>query len=195
MAKQKKAEKTLEVSTSLSFPKAKRVLGLDLSLTGTGWVRWGSEYQWDSGLIDTDKLVGLDRMDYILKQIMNIIELPNGWLPSEILVVMEDFSFASKGSSLFQIAGLGYIIRHWLWTQEIPFVLVPPTVLKKFVGGAGNIDKNLMLLKTYKLWGQEFSDDNICDAYGLSRIGRAIIGWDTELHAYQKEALKQLDKS
>jgi len=192
MAKQKKVEKTLEVSTSLSFPKAKRVLGLDLSLTGTGWVRWGSEYQWDSGLIDTNKMTGMERINYILTDIQSRISTPEE--TKNTLVVIEGYSFASKGSSASAIHELGGIVKYWLWREEIPYILVPPTVLKKFVGGAGNIDKNLMLLKTYKLWGQEFSDDNICDAYGLSRIGRAIIGWDTEFHAYQKEALKQLDK-
>jgi crossover junction endodeoxyribonuclease RuvC len=133
-------------------------------------------------------------MDHILTEISNKIPV-NELKQSDTLVVMEDFSFASKGASLFQIAGLGFLIRHWLWKHDVQFVLVPPTVLKKFVGGAGNIDKNLMLLKTYKLWGQEFSDDNICDAYGLSRIGRALLSWDNDLTAYQHDALKQLGKS
>jgi crossover junction endodeoxyribonuclease RuvC len=191
MAKQKKAEKTSLVLTS---PNTKRILGLDLSLTGTGWVLWTSDYTWDSGLIDTDGMSDLTRMDHILTEISNKIPV-NELKQSDTLVVMEDFSFASKGASLFQIAGLGFLIRHWLWKHDVQFVLVPPTVLKKFVGGAGNIDKNLMLLKTYKLWGQEFSDDNICDAYGLSRIGRALLSWDNDLTAYQHDALKQLGKS
>jgi crossover junction endodeoxyribonuclease RuvC len=191
MAKQKKAEKTSLVLTS---PNTKRILGLDLSLTGTGWVLWTSDYTWDSGLIDTDGMSDLTRMDHILTEISNKIPV-NELKQSDTLVVMEDFYFASKGASLFQIAGLGFLIRHWLWKHDVQFVLVPPTVLKKFVGGAGNIDKNLMLLKTYKLWGQEFSDDNICDAYGLSRIGRALLSWDNDLTAYQHDALKQLGKS
>jgi len=191
MAKQKKAEKTSLVLTS---PNTKRILGLDLSLTGTGWVLWTSDYTWDSGLIDTDGMSDLTRMDHILTEISNKIPV-NELKQSDTLVVMEDFSFASKGASLFQIAGLGFLIRHWLWKHDVQFVLVPPTVLKKFVGGAGNIDKNLMLLKTYKLWGQEFSDDNICDAYGLSRIGRALLSWDNDLTAYQHDTLKQLGKS
>ncbi len=190
MAKQKKAEKTSLVLTS---PSSKRILGLDLSLTGTGWCLWGSEYNHDEGLIDTDGMSDLTRMDHILTEIAAKVP-PSENNENDTLVVMEDFSFASKGAALFQIAGLAYIIRHWLWKNNIQFLLVPPTVLKKFVAGAGNVDKNIMLLKTYKLWGEEFSDDNICDAYGLARIGRSILGWDTELKDYQKEALKQLDK-
>jgi crossover junction endodeoxyribonuclease RuvC len=143
------------------------------------------------GLIDTDKMEGLARIDFILQSIEDLI----GDMPQkQILVVIEDFSFASKGASLFQIAGLGYIVRHWLWKNQIDFILVPPTVLKKFVTGAGNSDKSVMLMKILKNWDVEILDDNIGDAYGLSRIGRAILEWDTDLLAFQKDAIKQLTK-
>lgn len=188
MAKQKKQEKISVPSTSLLL-QVNRVVGLDLSLTGTGWCdHLASGYS--TGLIDTDKMEGLARIDYILKQIQNRI----GTDFTKVLVVVEDFSFASKGSSLFQIAGLGYIIRHWLWSQGIQFKLVPPTVLKKFVTGTGNSDKSVMLKELYKRWLVDFNDDNIGDAYGLSRIGMALVGWDTELTKFQEAALEQLEK-
>jgi crossover junction endodeoxyribonuclease RuvC len=184
-----------ETSVKLTCPLSnkKRILGLDLSLTGTGWSLWGSEYNHDEGLINTDKLEGLDRMDHILKDIQNLIDIKNK-PAGEILVILEDFSFASKGSSVFQIAGLGHIIRHWLWTQSIDFILIPPTVLKKFVTGAGNSDKSVMLKEVYKRWGYDTNDDNIGDAYSLGRMGRAMLEWDTELVGFQKDALKQLNK-
>lgn len=168
----------------------KIILGLDLSLTGTGWCRH-LELGYSTGLIETDKMEGLDRMDYILNQIVNQVGTENR---KELLVVLEDFSFASKGASLFQIAGLGYIVRHWLWKNSVAFCLVPPTLLKKYVTGAGNSDKSVMLKELYKRWHVDFNDDNIGDAYGLSRIGRALIGMDTELTAFQKDAIVQLTK-
>lgn len=194
MAKQKKQE---PISETLTCPLSnkKRILGLDLSLTGTGWCLWGCEYQHDEGLIDTDKMLGLARMDHILSSIMEKLEThPTDQGPGNTLVVMEDFSFGSKGSSLFQIAGLGYIVRYRLWSQGINFILVPPTVLKKFVTGTGNSDKSVMLKETYKRWGADINDDNICDAYGLARIGRALLEWDKDLVGFQKDALKQLSK-
>jgi Holliday junction resolvasome RuvABC endonuclease subunit len=173
-------------------------LGLDLSLTGTGWVLFESKDDVTpiQGLIDTNKLDGLERIDHILTEIKNLLQDKpfSQELSETTLVVIEDFSFASKGSSLFQIAGLGYIVRHWLWKNKIDFLLVPPTVLKKFVTGAGNSDKSVMLMKILKNWDVEILDDNIGDAYGLSRIGRAILEWDTNLLAFQKDAIKQLQK-
>lgn len=187
MAKQKKQESISPKSICPSTPK-KRVLGLDLSLTGTGWSLWDNEYVHNEGLIDTDKMEGLGRMNFILEKIQTLI----GPVTDNVLILIEDFSFASKGASLFQIAGLGYIIRHWFWGQGIDFVLVPPTVLKKFVTGKGNSDKSIMIKEVYKRWGADINDDNIADAYGLARIGRAIIGWDSDLTNFQQEALKQL---
>lgn len=195
MAKQKKQEKISAPLTSLLLNK-KRVLGLDLSLTGTGWVLFNQNESWDSGLIDTDKMKGFDRLDHIKKTIWNVLDFDSNIIdPSEILVVMEDFSFASKGSGLFQIAGLGYIVRYAMWLQEIQFLLVPPTVLKKFVTGKGTSDKSIMLKELFKRWGVDLNDDNVGDAYGLARIGSAIMGWDQKTTDFQKDAVKQiLDK-
>lgn len=176
---------------------------MDLSLTGTGYCLYLNPIKSkafpisvpDMGVIDTNKLEGLERMDHILNKIMDTIEdHPVDDCPNSTLVILEDFSFASKGASLFQIAGLGYLVRYRLWRQGIDFILVPPTVLKKFVTGAGNSDKSIMLKEIYKRWGTDINDDNIGDAYGLMRIGQAILGWDEDLTQFQKDALKQLEK-
>ena len=191
MANSKKNQ-TLLVLTSVLSNKSK-VLGLDLSLTGTGWCLNDKEAL-SMGLIETDKMEGLPRIDFILQEIRHKFTIAPVDTTKTTLVILEDFSFASKGSSLFQIAGLGYIVRHWLWKNNIDFILVPPTILKKFVTGAGNSDKSVMLKEIYKRWGADINDDNIGDAYGLSRIGRALLEWDTELVGFQKDALKQLNK-
>lgn len=192
MAKAQMSKPTL-VKWIYPLSSKKRLLGLDLSLTGTGYSLWGSQYNHDEGLINTDKMIGLARINHILNEIIYLIDIEHK-TSSELLVVMEDFSFGSKGSALFQIAGLGYLIRHWLWKENIDFILVPPTVLKKFVTGVGNSDKNVMLKEIYKRWAADINDDNIGDAYGLARLGKALLEWDTDLVGFQKEALKQLNK-
>lgn len=182
---------------STSAPIVKRVLGLDLSLTGTGWVL-DDALTLQTGLVDTDKLEGLERIQEIYIKVEELVDsYPKDQVPNQTLIVIEDFSFASKGASLFQIAGLGYIIRYYLWDRGLKFVLVPPTVLKKFCTGVGNSDKNVILKEIYKRWGADINDDNIGDAYVLSRIGRALAGWDKpeDLTSFQKDALKQLEKS
>lgn len=65
---------------------------------------------------------------------------------------------------------------------------VAPTMLKKYVTGKGTgVQKNQMLLHTYKRWGVEFNDDNAADSYGLARIA-AQLG-ETK---YEQEVLGKL---
>jgi Holliday junction resolvasome RuvABC endonuclease subunit len=43
-------------------------------------------------------------------------------------------------------------------------------VIKKFITGTGTAKKELMLLKVYKKFGEEFQDNNICDAFCLGKL-------------------------
>lgn len=188
MAKSKKQNQTSQQST---YPKSyDRIVGLDLSLTSTGFAVWHCKEAIapTCDIIDTEGITGLARMDHILARVCSLL----GKEDEQTLYVIEDFSFASKGAALFQIAGLGYLIRYYFYKQQLPFILVPPTVLKKFVTGVGNADKSVILKEVYKRWGADLNDDNMADAYGLARIGRALAGWDTELTQFQQAALKQL---
>jgi crossover junction endodeoxyribonuclease RuvC len=68
------------------------------------------------------------------------------------------------------MGALHFITRVYLYRTNVNYKVIAPGTLKKFVTGKGNSKKDLMLLKTYKRWGVEFDDHNICDAYGLARM-------------------------
>lgn len=166
-----------------------RIVGLDLSLTATGYciVDRQDGLKFTTGIVTAGKLLGLARIDSILSQVSSFVD-------PHTLVVIEDFSFGSKGQAVFQIAGLGYLVRHCLWKQGIPTLFVAPSTLKKFVTGAGNSDKSVMLKEIFKRWGADINDDNAGDAYGLARIGMAHAGIDADLTAFQKEALTKVKR-
>jgi len=163
-----------------------RIVGLDLSLVATGYyvVDAGVE---KGGLIAPGKLSGVRRLDHILTAVRALLVAPY-----ETLAVVEDFSFGSKGQAVFQIAGLGYLVRHFLWQSKIPTLLVPPALLKKYVTGSGNADKTVMLKEIYKRWGADINDDNVGDAYALARIGTAHVVGATGLTAFQVDVLKKV---
>jgi len=71
--------------------------------------------------------------------------------------------------------------------------LVASTTLKKFATGKGNSPKQAMLLGVYKKWGFETDDDNLADAFALSRLAATLrSGSDTK---YEDECVKVvLDK-
>lgn len=145
------------------------ILGLDLSITETGYCVYHLEKKniVEKGTIKSDKKNfddedGLDRFIFIKNTIELLIKKH-----SVDTVCMEGFSFGSKGQAIFQIAGMSYMVRYALFTFGMDYMVVPPTVLKKFVCGKGNVKKELMILNAYKKWKISFDNNNECDAFAL----------------------------
>jgi crossover junction endodeoxyribonuclease RuvC len=96
-----------------------------------------------------------------------------------------------------QLAALNYMLRSRLYELFIPFIIVAPTSLKKFVTGSGRGDKNIMLLEAYKKWGVDCKNDDENDAHALARVAQAL--YDSEqvtpkinLLKPQEEVIKML---
>ncbi len=172
-----------------------KVLGLDLSLTGSGIVLLEDGKikikqlikSKPSGKKPIDELKRLLKIENEIRQIM-IEEEPS-------LAVIEGMAYmASNTTSLVQLAGLNYIIRKMLHEHGIKFIVVAPTTLKKFSTSKGNCQKDLILLEVYKKYGEEFEENNQCDAYVLAKIGEVAFkdtfkNDEKELPKYQREVI------
>ena len=130
------------------------------------------------------------------KRLSTITDKILNGVPSDAsLVIIEGITFMmSKTTALVQLAAINYIIRIGLWKRDIPFVIVSPPTLKKFVTGKGVAQKDIMMLETYKRWNISLTDNNICDAYGLARVGLAILDIDDKLVKEQREVVTLLKK-
>ncbi len=84
-------------------------------------------------------------------------------------VAFEGFAHGAKGSSILQMAGLGYIVRLAMWHHGRGYWDVAPPSLKKIVTGKGNAPKELMIREVYRRWQYEAADNNDADSYGLAR--------------------------
>tara|TARA_R110000868_G_scaffold9000_10_gene45704 strand:+ start:50578 stop:51156 length:579 start_codon:yes stop_codon:yes gene_type:complete len=102
------------------------------------------------------------------------------------MVVLEDYSFASTGRT-FQIGENFGLLKYKLRRSIIPFVTVPPTVLKKFATGKGNAKKDMMeqafitetghdikarLGMTEKQWNPS---SDVIDSYYLAKFWRSSL--------------------
>jgi len=180
------------------------VMGIDPSLTSTGIIVL------HDGQIETavttknrPELGTIERVGEIRRGINQIISnMTNFYKPEESqapdLIVIEGFSYGSKGRSVFDIAYLGWRIREELErlknTDSIPWIEVPPSQLKQFATGKGNANKEIILQQVYKRWGVEFSDNNQADAYVLAKIGEAFLSDDiTHLTAIQQRVILDLE--
>lgn len=125
------------------------------------------------------------------QRFMDIAKCVLGHLSEGDIICIEGFSFGSKGQGVSTQYGIGWLIRAELIRNGYTYIDVPPTSVKKFATGKGNIAKDAMVLPIYKHWGFEHSSDNVRDAYVLAQIARGLKGV-SKLTKYQVEALKKV---
>ncbi len=173
------------------------IIGLDISLNSPGWCRIDT----DNGArtfdtLDFSKLKDMERISTGAKTIVELCRHAD-------LVIMEGLSMAmpSRGGMTFvpqgryDLVGLVYIVRLWLFNTRRKTLVVPPSTLKKFVTGKGNGQKNLMLREVSHRWGVEAADDNQADAVALAEFGRAYLyADDMDLPEFQKVCLPKAAK-
>lgn len=152
-----------------------KFLGLDLSLTGTGIITIDK-----NGKIDLEALVKskkngetptneLFRLNKIIDEIKDIIDKNKDIK----LAAIEGIAYGvSKTTHLAQLSALNYMVRNVLCEMAIPFVVVAPKTLKKYITETGNASKEMMMLETLNRFGESFGNDNLCDAYGLAQIAK-----------------------
>lgn len=156
-------------------------IGLDLSLTHTGFVAVDDKGKIISREVIKSKPVGDKPMDEICriieisdKIIHNIAESLNGNITKNVICI-EGLAYMAQGTSLTQLAGLNYLIRAQLFYYELPFIIIAPTTLKKFITGSGKGDKDMMMMAVYKNYKFESTDNNECDAYSLAICGLGVM--------------------
>jgi Holliday junction resolvasome RuvABC endonuclease subunit len=171
------------------------ILGLDLSLTSTGWCVlevldiFNKAAIIDKGTIKP-KVKKTERLSYIKDNVDNLL-MQMQTKQALDLVVLEGYSMGSRTGQAFSIGELGGIIRLTLLLNKIKTLIISPTSLKKFVTGKGNAPKDIMMMKALAKYGIEFTDNNICDAYCLAKMGQAYLnGTDIK---YEQEAIKKVE--
>lgn len=106
-------------------------------------------------------------------------------------ICIEGFSYGSKGKGVSTQYGIGWMIRAELVRNGYTYYDIPPSAVKKFATGKGNVKKDAMVLPIFKHWGFEHDSDNVRDAYVLAQIARGLKG-EGKLLSYQKEVLEKV---
>jgi crossover junction endodeoxyribonuclease RuvC len=180
---------------------SQKFLGLDISLTGTGACIVSSDYS----IIKTALIAvkpsetGL-RLFLIRNEIQEFLKEHQGEIT---LCCIEGPSFGSKdGGRLFQIGECTGVIKLMLFELGIPLALAVPSQLKKYISGTGkDVKKEHIMLDIYKRYGVELRDNNVADAYVLSRICRDYSSLVTHskipegVLKFQEEVLKAMYKT
>jgi Holliday junction resolvasome RuvABC endonuclease subunit len=161
-----------------------RFIGLDLSLTSTGYSING-----DTGIIKTNAK-GPERLSIVSHRILDLLA-DN----SIDVAIIEGYSFASRNSQAHSIGELGGAVRMRLWEFNFPFVDVPPTCRAKFATGKGNAGKTEVISSISAKTGLMFEGagaDDECDAWILEQMGLTYVGESTQ--HWTKEQISALEK-
>lgn len=146
------------------------VLGLDLSLTATGV----ADIDGTPSTL-TSSLTGPARLHDLRNQVDRLTHTQTTCRVS--LVAIEGYAMGSaRQSHSYAIGELGGVIRHRLWMHNLPFVEVPPALVKKYATGKGNAPKDLVLVEAVKRLGYEGSSKDEADALWLRALVLDALG-------------------
>lgn len=175
------------------------VAAFDLSLVCSGWAIGSAGKLLESGRIETIPIKGMtevqqvERCIFIRNAVLTRIERSGAGV-----VVFEDFAHAAKGASLHQLAGSAMMIRaELIANNDLPYMLVAPSTLKKFIVGRGGSPKNpvpkeIVIRDLYRNFGFEAQENNEADAVGLAYLGLALFGaWEPRIQG-QREVVAAL---
>ena len=155
-------------------------LGLDLSLTETGWYALAPGIEEGGVLKPGDKLRGVARLRWLRRELCSVLAHCNK-LQSIERVVVEGYAFGAKNRRE-EMGEWGGVARLVLADANLTTFTMQPTSLKQFVTGKGNAQKDEMMLQIFKRWGREFANNNVADAFALSAVAAAL-GPDGTYHA------------
>ena len=162
------------------------IYGLDLSLTATGIASLTQPGKVALSTVGSDKHA---KPETRLFDLARDIELR---LSNPQLIVMEGLSYGSNDPSAQERAALHWMIRIALHMRSVPYLVIPPSTLKKFTCGAGNAKKEMMIREVYRQWKVEAADNNQADAAALAYMGAAIRRIYTPTNQPQREVISRL---
>jgi Holliday junction resolvasome RuvABC endonuclease subunit len=161
-----------------------RVCGLDLSLTGSGvagadWARTVAS----SGRRDDSFLARRTRLHRLAGGVVALVGACD-------LAVVEGPAYSSTTGSVWDRAGLWWLVVDGLMRREIPVAVVAPTARAKYATGRGNAGKAAVVAAVRRTYRVPVADDNQADAYVLAAMGHDWLGEPlVEVPAGQRRAL------
>lgn len=146
------------------------IIGLDLSLTHTGWVIIDKNKVLEYGTIVPKKLRKARRLNFIRNHLFRVIKKYN-----PVLAVIENYAYSPRANMAFSIGENGGVIKLMLWRRMISYVVVAPKTLKKFVTKSGNASKVQMQKVIKSKWSVKFNTEHEFDAFALAKMGCYIL--------------------
>lgn len=151
-----------------------RIVGLDLSLTGTAMAVGA----YAATRIPTRADQGDRRLVIIRDEVAQLITR----VEVDVAVIEDLPAHAHAAGLTGMVQG---VVRAALLDADVPYALVPAATLKRYATGRGNATKADMRMALYQRLGIDEPDDNRVDARWLAAMGLDYYGWPA-VHMPQK---------
>jgi len=142
-------------------------LGVDQSLRNTGI----GVVDQTGALIEATSILPGKRRDSVRLQYiwLELLKLLDKTQPS--MAAIEGYSYNSTGR-VFELGEVGGIVKLALTEMKVPFIVVPPVLLKKFATNKNMAQKHDMIFAAAKLCDLKITDHNQADAFFLAQIAK-----------------------
>lgn len=163
------------------------IVGIDPSLTGTAVCFGQTPKVITSPPSGPAPALRVARYRVLVSQVLIAV-------PKESLVLIEGYSFGSKGGQAIDRAEYGGILRYHLCGEAMGCTVleIPPLTLKKWTTGAGKGSKTPVVAALVKRYGVMFETDDEYDAYALARLGEQYAGLVEPQNQAQREVIEKL---
>lgn len=84
--------------------------------------------------------------------------------------ILEGYSMGSKGQGVTGLAELGGIIRMMLYDMNIPYVQSPPYNAKAYISGISVAEKEIIIESILEKYNLHIEDDNIADSFSMANM-------------------------
>lgn len=173
------------------------VVGLDLSLSITGFARIDSDGAYDHQKVRGCNVKKFGEIGRLKKLTLDICSLIGSTKPD--LVVLEAPSLGhgrQMAGKFHERAGMWWLVALGvLEFGEATLASVPPATLKAFATSNGRAEKSDMMGAAVKVWPNFYGDDNECDALWLAEMGLCHLGKSDLLAGLDKKQLKALSSA
>ena len=145
-----------------------RILGLDLSLTSTGYC-----------LLDDERSEWFGSVSPATRDAERLAAF-HDWLTLALAkreldaVAIEGYSFGSPqgATRAFAIGELGGVVKLAVWRSQLTMRVIPPATWKKQLLGRGNLPKDMVRVEAFKRYGVEFASQDTLDAWAVAMCCR-----------------------
>jgi len=117
---------------------------------------------------DASPRLRIERYDNLAADVVEAVE-------PATLVAIERYAYNAKGSSAYDLAEFGGILRKRLIFRGIQFVEVPPQAIKTYATGKGNASKTDVLLAAVRRLNYDGNSEDEADALWLWHLTQAAV--------------------